>query len=94
MLYDDAKVNALIGDLTTYKGAIQAERDNAETAKQSLLKVGWQGDAALAFEQKHNTLMTDMDDLLRILGKGIENVKAALATAQATDQHVADDFVW
>ncbi|MEV6391258.1 hypothetical protein [Nocardia xishanensis] len=97
MLYDPAKINALITDLEGYRTAITTERNNADDASKRLLGQAWQsGDAgaSAAFSQKHNTLMTDMDDLLHILGKGIENVRAALEKAQATDQNVADDFVW
>lgn len=97
MLYDPAKINALITDLEGYKTAITTERDNADNASKQLLSQAWQsGDAgaSASFAQKHKTLMTDMDDLLIILGKGITNVRGALEKAQATDQNVADDFVW
>ncbi|MFI9403294.1 MULTISPECIES: hypothetical protein [unclassified Nocardia] len=97
MLYDPAKINALITDLEGYKTNITTERTNADDSAKRLLSQAWQsGDAgaSASFQQKHNTLMTDMDDLLHILGKGISNVRAALEKAQATDQNVADDFVW
>ncbi|QIS02306.1 hypothetical protein F5X71_08190 [Nocardia brasiliensis] len=97
MLYDPAKINALITDLEGYKTNITTERNNADEASRKLLSQAWQsGDAgaSASFDQKHKTLMNDMDDLLHILGKGIVNVRAALEKAQATDQHVADDFVW
>ncbi|PXX61709.1 hypothetical protein DFR70_108267 [Nocardia tenerifensis] len=97
MLYDPAKILALISDLESYQSAITAERTNADDASKKLLSQAWQsGDsgASVAFQQKHKTLMDDMDGLLAVLGKGITNVRGALEKAQATDQHVADDFVW
>ncbi|MFI9504706.1 hypothetical protein [Nocardia sp. NPDC052566] len=97
MLYNPTTINALIDDLERYRGNITAEKTTAEEAAKKLLSQGWQsGDAgaSAAFQQKHNTLMTDMDELLGVLGHGISNVRDALAKAQATDQNVADDFVW
>ncbi|MFC9437140.1 hypothetical protein [Nocardia sp. NPDC057030] len=97
MLYNPAAVNALITELSGYHKDISAERENAETAATNLLKEGWQsGDAgaSAAFQQKHKTLITDLDDLLVLLAKGKDNVQAALDKAMATDQQVADDFTW
>ncbi|MEV6562781.1 hypothetical protein AB0M22_44175 [Nocardia sp. NPDC051756] len=97
MLYNPAAVNALITELAGYHKDISTERHNAETAANNLLKEGWQsgdGGASAAFQQKHKTLIDDLDDLLVLLAKGKDNVQAALDKAMATDQKVADDFTW
>ncbi|WP_330179064.1 hypothetical protein OHB26_21485 [Nocardia sp. NBC_01503] len=97
MLYDDAKVNVLIDDLGKYHTTISTERQNAMDAANKLLAEAWQsgdGGAADAFKQKHNTLMTDLDDLLRTLATGKQHVADALQKAKSTDTKVANDFTW
>ncbi|MBF6076345.1 hypothetical protein [Nocardia beijingensis] len=97
MLYNPPGVLRLIGDLDKYHADITAEREKAENAATLLVRDGWQsgeGGAAGAFLTKHKTLIADLDDLLGLLKKGRDNVQAALDKARATDQHVADDFIW
>lgn len=98
MLYDPTSVNNLISDLGNYHSTITSERQNAVDAANKLLGEAWQsggdGGAAGAFQQKHNTLMNDLDDLLRTLATGKKHVEDALAKAMSTDLKVADDFVW
>ncbi|MET7768244.1 hypothetical protein [Nocardia sp. NPDC005366] len=98
MLYDPTSVNALITDLGSYHTTLTGEQTNARDAANKLLAEAWQsgndGGASAAFRQKHDTLMTDLDDLLRVLAKGKQHVEDALAKAMRTDQQVADDFTW
>jgi uncharacterized protein YukE len=97
MLYNPAGVIQLITDMDNYHKAITTERENAQNAATSLVREGWQsgeGGAAGSFLAKHKTLIADLDELLVLLKKGRDNVQAALDKARATDQHVADDFVW
>ncbi|MRH89367.1 hypothetical protein GFY24_18255 [Nocardia sp. SYP-A9097] len=98
MLYDPTTVNNLIADLTQYHTTISSERENAMNAANKLLAEAWQsgndGGGAGAFKQKHTTLMTDLDDLLRTLATGKQHVQDALDKAMQTDHKVANDFTW
>ncbi|MFI5779338.1 WXG100 family type VII secretion target [Nocardia sp. NPDC051570] len=94
MLYDPNTVNNLITDLGTYHTQISTERQNAIDAATKLTSQAWQGTSSVAFKQKHDTLMTDLQDLLDTLAKGKQHVQDALSRAQHTDTKVADDFTW
>ncbi|WP_067667017.1 hypothetical protein [Nocardia miyunensis] len=98
MLYNSSTIDNLVSELQSYNKSITTEKQNAQDAANNLLSEGWSSGtdngASATFKQKHDSLMTDLEDLLNTLSKGTQHVQDALSRAQSTDTKVADDFSW
>lgn len=98
MLYNSGTIDSLVGELTSYHKTISTEKQNAQDAANNLLSQAWQSGndngASAAFQQKHTSLMNDLEALLDTLTKGTQHVQDSLARATSTDTKVAGDFTW
>ncbi|WP_216897441.1 hypothetical protein [Nocardia alni] len=98
MLYNTSTVDNLVSELQTYYKSITTEKQNAQDAANNLLGEAWSSGtdngASATFQQKHNSLMNDLESLLATLSKGTTQVQDALSRAQSTDTKVASDFSW